>query len=228
MEISLIKPNWNWNKVVVLTGAGISQESGLQTFRGADGLWEGHRVEEVATPEAFQSNPELVQKFYNLRRKQLFEVEPNPAHMALAEFEKKFEGSFTLITQNVDDLHERAGSQNILHMHGELRKVRHLDTGEASYFEGQLDVSERLRPDIVWFGEMPLYMDQIQDVLTDCDLFVAIGTSGLVYPASGLVGWTPESCHKVEINLENTSVSPSFDEKIHGPAGQKVPEFFSL
>ncbi len=217
-----------WTRVVVLTGAGISQESGLQTFRGADGLWEGHRVEEVATPEAFESNPHLVQKFYNLRRNHLKTVEPNKAHFALAEFEKKFKGKFTLITQNVDDLHERAGSKNVLHMHGELKKVRDIKTGEIQHWEDDLTVESGLRPHIVWFGEIPFHMDQIQEALEECDLFVAIGTSGLVYPAAGLVNWTPQNCHRVEINLENTPVSPAFHKKLHGKASEKVPEFFSL
>lgn len=148
--------------VVILTGAGVSSESGLKTFRDNNGLWEGHRVEEVATPEAFARDPETVHRFYNLRRKQLFEVKPNKAHSALADFERNLKGSFTLITQNVDDLHRRAGSKNVIAMHGELRKARCLDTGQIFDWDQDLAVDSRYRPHICWFGEIPFFMEEIE------------------------------------------------------------------
>jgi NAD-dependent deacetylase len=188
-------------RVVVLTGAGISSESGIATFRAKDGLWENYRVEDVATPEAFDRNPELVHRFYNERRAQhegsrpgTMAIQPNRAHMALAEFESLFTGSFLLVTQNVDALHERAGSKRVLHMHGELLKMRCMATGEAvpwtrdSSLQSLCDCCGgpgRLRPHIVWFGEMPFHLGQIEMALSACDLFVSIGTSGNVYPAAG-------------------------------------------
>lgn len=225
-------------KIVILTGSGISQESGLATFRGADGLWEGHRVEDVATPEAFQRNPEVVYDFYNRRRQQLQpdEVQPNAAHFALAEFEANFTGDFTLVTQNVDDLHERAGSKNILHMHGELLKVRDMRNGKLKHwtedldgkssFPGEPETEGQLRPHIVWFGEMPLFLDEIQELVSRADLFVAIGTSGLVYPAAGFVEECARECRKVEINMEGTQISNRFDEHFLGKASEVVPDFF--
>jgi NAD-dependent deacetylase len=225
--------------VVVLTGAGISQESGIPTFRGPDGLWEGRRVEEVASPEGFAADPELVHAFYNARRRQLLSpsVQPNAAHRALAEFERRWtRGTFSLVTQNVDDLHVRAGSRNVIAMHGELLKARCLDSGKL--FDCREDLSSdsphpldpgrrgRLRPHIVWFGEIPLEMHRIEQALYHCDLFVAIGSSGRVYPAAGLVLLTPPQCHKVEINLEATPVGSIFDEVIQGPASREVPNFF--
>jgi len=222
--------------VVVLTGAGVSAESGLNTFRGQNGLWEGHPIEEVASPQGFASNPDLVYEFYNLRRKQLFEVEPNLAHKALSDFEKSFDGNFLLITQNVDDLHERAGSKNILHIHGELRKIRCQKTGDIFTWTEELTAGTShpkdsslvgtLRPHIVWFGEVPFFLDEIQQNLKTCDLFISIGTSGVVYPAAALVNWTPGSCRKIEINLENTPVSGQFNEVLYGKATELVPKFF--
>ena len=225
--------------VVVLTGAGISQESGIPTFRGSDGLWEGQRVEEVASPEGFAANPDLVHEFYNARRRQLQQdsVQPNAAHIALAEFELGWtRGKFCLITQNVDDLHARAGSRNLIAMHGELLKARCLDTCEVFPQRDNLTTQTphpkrperlgRLRPHIVWFGEMPLAMDRIEAELLGCDLFVAIGTSGRVYPAAGFVLMTPPRCRKVEINFEPTPVGSCFDEVIQGKASIEVPKFF--
>ncbi|MCB9091577.1 MAG: NAD-dependent deacylase [Halobacteriovoraceae bacterium] len=226
------------NKVVVLTGAGISQESGIRTFRGEDGLWEGYAVEDVATPQAFKINPDLVLEFYNQRRAALLDknIVPNAAHIALCEFESKFSGEFVLITQNIDNLHERAGSKNILHMHGELLKVRSEETGEVfewkedlhrkSHPQNREDLVGTMRPHIVWFGEAPFEMITIEHALRDCDLFVAIGTSGVVYPAAGLVHSTPKHCRRVEINLEQTPVSPHFHEKRQGRASSEVPQFF--
>lgn len=193
-------------------------------------------MEDVATPEAFQENPELVHYFYNLRRAQLKEVKPNPGHIALAEFEKNHKGKFLLVTQNVDDLHERAGSKNILHMHGELRKVRCLDTEEVFDWDKDTNLSTphpkaghpegRLRPHICWFGEIPYFMEQIQKALGEADLFIAIGTSGVVYPAAGFVVQVKHTCHTVLINKENSTNHSLFDEVILKSAATGVPEFF--
>lgn len=224
--------------VVVLTGAGVSAESGLRTFRDNNGLWEEHRVEDVCTPEAFANNPALVQRFYNARRSQLVnEAKPNPAHLALAEFEAAFPGQFTLVTQNVDNLHEQAGSQNVLHMHGELLKARCVSTGNVHPWQGEItadtacpccNTSGTLRPHIVWFGEIPLYMDSIEQALVNCDLFLSIGTSGNVYPAAGFVQLAAAcGAHTVELNLEPSAGRTLFAEHHYGPASQTVPEFLS-
>jgi len=224
--------------ILVLTGAGISAESGIPTFRGADGLWEGHRFEDVATPEGFARNPALVHEFYNSRRKRLQQgnMKPNAAHLALAEFEAGHTDEFLLVTQNVDNLHQRAGSRNVLPMHGELLKVRCLDTGEIFDCCDEVTTNTphpkdpsrrgRLRPHVVWFGEMPFGMDQIEQAANEADLFVAIGTSALVYPAAGIVQMTRPGCRTVEINLETTPASNTFDESIQGKASVEVPKFF--
>lgn len=224
-------------KILVLTGAGISAESGIPTFRGDDGLWEGHRIEDVATPEAFERNPKLVQEFYNGRRRALLgeSIRPNAAHIALAEFEQQHDGDFLLVTQNIDDLHQRAGTENILPMHGELLKARCTLTGElipwrddlsaATPHPNQPDLVGTLRPHVVWFGEMPIGLDQIADFAADCDLFIAIGTSAVVYPAAGIVQSTPPSCRRVEINLDETPQSDKFETTIRGKASIEVPEF---
>ncbi len=214
-----------YKNIVVLTGAGISAESGIKTFRGDDGLWEGHRIEDVATPQAFALNPKLVHEFYNLRRRQLKEVTPNVAHEALANFEKDFDGNFLIVTQNVDDLHERAGSQNLIHMHGELLKARHIETYEVIKCEEDLSVESKYRPHIVWFGEMPFQMNEIEKALRECDLFISIGTSGQVYPAAGFVQMVPSNCRKVEFNIDQTSISNLFDEHIIGSAVTSVEKF---
>ena len=222
--------------VVVLTGAGISAESGIKTFRASDGLWENHSIEAVATPEGFSKNPELVYEFYNQRRKQLLsaEIRPNRAHIALAEFERETKGQFLLVTQNIDNLHEVAGSQNILHMHGELLKMRCISSKEL--FEAQGDFSGEtrclccgevgnLRPHVVWFGEMPLYMDQINSALQNCNIFISIGTSGNVYPAAGFYQLAKTyKAHTVQLNLEETGAS--FDTNIEGLATEVVPKYF--
>ena len=223
----------HWHNIVILTGAGVSAESGLGTFRGPDGLWENHRVEEVATPEAFQRDPALVYRFYNERRGKLAAVEPNAAHHALAELERGHPGSFALVTQNVDDLHERAGSRRLLHMHGELNKMRCQYSDEVfdalPAFTGD-DLCEccarpgGLRPHVVWFGEMPLYMDEIHALLADCDLFVAIGTSGTVYPAAGFVQVARQAgATTLEINPDSTDASSLFEYHWRGPATEQVP-----
>jgi NAD-dependent deacetylase len=221
--------------IVILTGAGVSAESGLATFRGPDGLWEGHHVEDVATPEAFQRDPALVHKFYNARRSRLAEVEPNAAHRALAQLEAEWPGELLLITQNVDDLHERAGSRRLLHMHGELRKGWCLACEERFPWDGAMGVNSscplcsaqgKLRPDIVWFGEMPYGMDRIEASLRDCDLFVSIGTSGAVYPAAGFVQTARYSgATTLEINLEPSLGSYLFNESRIGKASTLVPQW---
>jgi NAD-dependent deacetylase len=227
-------------KIVVLTGAGISQESGIPTFRGSDGLWEGVRLEDVATPQAFRRDPRRVHAFYNRRRRQLQDpaIQPNAAHLALAEWESSLaEGDFLLVTQNVDNLHERAGSKNVIHMHGELCKARCLDTGQVFPWYEDLtsdtphpclpDRPGRLRPHIVWFGEIPFEMERIALALEDCELFLAVGTSGLVYPAAAFVQWTPCHCHKVEINLDDTHIASEFNQTIRGHAAVELPRFVS-
>lgn len=220
--------------LVILSGAGLSVESGVATFRGADGLWEGHRIEDVATPEAFKKQPELVHRFYNLRRAALKTVEPNAAHHALVRLEREWPGPFLHITQNVDDLNERAGARKLLHMHGQLRQVRCTWCRAVLTWEGDLESSSvcpecarsgKLRPDIVWFGEMPYYIDEIMRALETVDIFLCIGTSGVVYPAAGFARLAAEyGCSRlIEINLERTGISDHFTEQRHGPATIVVP-----
>ena len=216
--------------IVVLTGAGISAESGVPTFRASDGLWCGHRVEAVATPEGFAANPALVQDFYNERRRQLREVEPNAAHHALARLAVEWPGDVLVVTQNVDDLHDRAhtavGAAPVLHMHGELLKARHVVTEEVREWSTDIPVESDLRPHIVWFGEMSLEMDRIEQALRKCSLFLSIGTSGNVYPAAGFVSAAKRTgAHTVELNLEPSMGHSLFDEKILGPATQVVPAY---
>lgn len=220
-----------------MSGAGISAESGLKTFRGADGWWQDHRVEDLATPEAFERDPALVHRFYNMRRRLLLapDVKPNAAHHALAEFEKAYTGLFTLVTQNVDDLHERAGSRSVLHMHGELLKKRCRHCDWVARVAGDMDVTDAcgrcdevggLRPAVVWFGEVPYYLDEIAVLLGNCDLFLAVGTSGNVYPAAGFVQIANSvGAHTVEINLEPSAGSSMFKDHRYGPAGEVVPSF---
>ena len=219
--------------IVILTGAGISAESGVATFRGPDGLWEGHRVEDVATPEAFFRDPDLVQTFYDQRRAKLATVEPNAAHHALTRLDAEWPGELLIVTQNVDDLHERAGARRLLHMHGELKSAWCLACGERSRWEGDLisgpacpacGVEGRLRPDIVWFGEMPYDMERIERALHKADLFVSIGTSGAVYPAAGFVQTARYlGAHTLEMNLEPSQGSLFFHESRIGRAGELVP-----
>lgn len=219
--------------IVILTGAGISAESGLRTFRDANGLWENHRVEDVATPEAFHRNPALVYRFYNERRRSLPAAQPNAAHHALARLERAWPGDVLLVTQNVDDLHDRAGSVNLLHMHGELLKGRCLACRTVLDWPGDLDADSRcpacrrgpVRPHIVWFGEMPLEMDRIYRALERCALFAAIGTSGHVYPAAGFVEAAAPGARTVELNLEPSLVADAFQEHRSGPATALVPAF---
>jgi NAD-dependent deacetylase len=235
-----------WNRMahrnlVILTGSGISAESGVPTFRAADGLWMGHRIEDVATPEAFASDPALVQDFYNRRRRQLAEVRPNAAHDALADLAARWEGDLLLVTQNVDDLHDRAHAATpptagfeLIHMHGELLKAQCTATGRVLDWPGDLAPNEpspfhpqgRLRPHIVWFGEWPLRVDRIEAALAGCDLFVSIGTSGAVYPAAGFVQQARlAGARTVELNLEPSLGQRLFSEGRYGPATEVVPAF---
>lgn len=225
-------------KVVVLTGAGISAESGLKTFRDNNGLWENHHIQEVATPEGFAANPDLVYRFYNQRRQQLLapELSPNSAHLALAKLEEKLGDNFILITQNVDNLHQRAGSKNVLHMHGSLLSARCLVSDKTQMLESDtLDKTSQcvccrpsngLRPDIVWFGEMPNYMAEIEQWLSQADIFISIGTSGTVYPAAGFVSLAKYSgAHTVELNMEPSLGQNEFQESYYGPATSVVSDF---
>jgi len=230
----------NSKNIVALTGAGISAESGIDTFRAKGGLWEQYPVQQVATPEGFAADPALVHHFYNLRRAALKTVEPNPAHKALARLEAHLsenEGSLLIVTQNVDDLHERGGAKTVLHMHGILTSMLCGACGWRWDFEGESSVEtvcpacktrSAPRPDIVWFGEMPYEMDRIEAALRDCDLFVSIGTSGAVYPAAGFVQMAKTmGTRTLEINLEPSAGSHWFDENRYGRAGELVPVWIS-
>ena len=222
--------------IVVLTGAGISRESGLATFRDRDGVWARVRIGDVATPEAFARDPARVHGFYNARRAQLDEpaVAPNAAHMALAALERSWPGAFLLVTQNVDDLHERAGSRRLVHMHGELKRARCTRCEATQAWSAPLDTRTLcpscvmpggMRPDIVWFGEMPYHMDRISAALARCGLFVSIGTSGNVYPAAGFVAELRGRAETVELNLLPSEGAALFDDAIHGPATEVVPAY---
>lgn len=223
------------NRIVILTGAGVSAESGIQTFRDAGGLWEDHPVEQVATPEGFAADPKLVHRFYNLRRAALATVEPNAAHIALGQLQSEFAGQVTLITQNVDDLHERGGSSDVIHMHGELLSAFCTACDHCWRQAEDLTVETPcpacqtrggVRPNIVWFGEMPYQMDRIELELQSCDLFVSIGTSGAVYPAAGFVQLAHmHGAQTLELNLEPSQGSRFFSETRHGPATKLVPDW---
>lgn len=226
----------NIRNIVVLTGAGISAESGIDTFRDAGGLWEQHRVEDVATPEGFARDPDLVQRFYDARREAVRKVSPNAAHKALARLDAVWEGDLLIVTQNVDDLHERAGAKRVLHMHGELLsalcsrcEARHRWSDPLFERPACPGCGEHtLRPDVVWFGEMPYEMGRIYAALRRADLFVSIGTSGAVYPAAGFVREAKElGTRTLELNLERGEGSYWFDESRQGKAGDLVPEWVS-
>lgn len=216
--------------IVVLSGSGISAESGISTFRGADGLWENHRVEEVASPHAWATDPDLVMKFYNQRRKQLFEVEPNKGHKALVKLEDKYK--VDIITQNVDDLHERAGSSNVLHLHGELKKVRSTKNPNLIYEMDQpilkmgdlCDEGSQLRPHIVWFGEEVPMIPRAAEICHLADIFIVVGTSLNVYPAAGLIDYVPLKSEKylVDPNVLESHYYSDF-EVIQENAGKGLP-----
>ena len=225
-------------RIVILTGAGVSAESGIPTFRDSGGLWEGHHVEEVATPQGFRRNPELVHRFYNQRRIYMQTRQPNAAHQAIARLQRAWPDSVTLVTQNVDDLHERGGSPQVLHMHGELLRIRCVRCEERITWRDEIFADSvcqscghtgSLRPDIVWFGEIPFFLDEIcaQDgPLYQADVFAAVGTSGLVYPAAGFVDIaTSAGSHTIEFNLQQTEASALFAESRIGPASQTVSQW---
>ncbi|ARS26374.1 NAD-dependent deacetylase [Sphingomonas sp. KC8] len=223
------------SNIVILTGAGVSAESGLATFRGPDGLWEGHRVEDICTPQALARDPVLVQTFYDARRAALATVEPNAAHRALARLDAEWTGDLLIVTQNVDDLHERAGAVRMLHMHGELKSALCRRCGGRAPWAtdlidgpacGACGQAGGLRPDIVFFGEMPYQMERIEAALEDADLFVSIGTSGAVYPAAGFVQTARHyGAQTLELNLDPSAGSHFFHETRIGPASQLVVEW---
>ncbi len=222
-----------FNRIVVLTGAGISAESGVPVFRGPDGLWHGRRVEDVATHEALCRDPWGVNAFFNGLRRFVKDINPNPAHLALKKLEGHYQKNLLVVTQNVDPLHKRAGSQNLLPMHGELQSILCTSCGHRTPFFNDALIDTPcpycqkpgvLRPDIVLFNEMPYHMDEIYDALTNCDLFIAVGTSGFVYPAAGFVDMAVHAgAHTIEVNLAETERSPAFHEKRTGPAGKMLP-----
>ena len=221
-------------RIVVLTGAGISAESGIPTFRAADGLWEDHHVEDVATPEGFARDPAKVLRFYDARRRAAASAVPNAAHLALARLEGVLGDRLLVVTQNVDDLHERAGSRSLVHMHGELRRARCEACGARSGWDGDLEAGPQcpvcgermLRPDVVWFGEMPYELDRIENAVVACDVFASIGTSGAVYPAAGYVALAAVfGARTVELNLEPTDAAVPFDEAHIGRATEVVPRW---
>ncbi|RMF12308.1 MAG: NAD-dependent deacylase [Alphaproteobacteria bacterium] len=225
-----------YKHIVILTGAGISADSGLDTFRDEGGVWSRYAIEDVATPEAFANNPELVHDFYNMRRKVALAARPNGAHRALARLEAEYPGEVVIITQNVDNLHEQAGSRNLIHMHGELAKARCTGCATVRSWTDRLGVDTpcaacgavgTMRPHIVWFGEIPMGLDEIDRQLMACDLFVSIGTSGNVYPAAGFVDTVRRigRAHRVELNLEPSLGNSLFDEGIYGRAVEVVPAF---
>lgn len=220
------------NRIVILTGAGVSAESGLATFRDSNGLWEQHDPMEIATPEAFERDPALVYRFYNARRNQLQDVLPNVAHSDLAQLQREFSGEVFLVTQNVDDLHERGGSEQVCHMHGELHSMLCTHCHDRMIVTGDYDASSAcpgcaraggLRPDIVWFGEVPYQMEEIAEHIARCDLFIAIGTSGVVYPAAGFVQEALRAgAITVEINKEVSEVTGYFQQQRQGAATAEV------
>jgi NAD-dependent deacetylase len=220
--------------IVVLTGAGISRESGLATFRDRDGIWSRVRLEDVATPEAFQRDPAAVQAFYNARRAALRNpaIAPNDAHRALARLEQNYAGEVLIVTQNVDNLHERAGSSAVLHMHGALGEARCLRCDAVTTWTDDITPhsacpachATALRPNVVWFGEMPFHMELIETALSRCGVFVAIGTSGQVYPAAGFINAVAGRARSYELTMEPSAVSPLFDRVVHGPATRTVPD----
>ena len=224
-----------YQRIVILTGAGLSAESGLSTFRDKDGIWARHRIEDVATPEAFARDPEAVLAFYNSRRKGARGVKPNAAHQVLARLEAEFAGEVTTVTQNIDPLHEQAGTKNLIHMHGEILKCLCAHCGFKEPREEDLTVdlvcracneAGGMRPDVVWFGEMPYRMEEITAALGACDLFLSIGTSGSVYPAAGFVAQARGAgAHTVELNLEPSEGISMFAEAIHGRASEVVPAY---
>jgi len=220
-----------YDNIVILTGAGLSAESGLGTFRGPGGLWENFRIEDVATPQGFARDPVRVHDFHNLRRGWHKAARPNAAHAALARLEREHRGTVLTVTQNIDALHEAAGTRNLIHMHGELERALCASCGTSVPWTEDLSIETRcarcgeaaMRPDVVWFGEMPREMERIYEALAACDLFISIGTSGAVYPAAGFVMEARGAgAHTVELNLEASDGASFFAERIEGPATEIV------
>ncbi len=224
-----------YDRIVVLTGAGLSAESGLSTFRDKDGVWSKYRLEDVATPEGFARDPDAVLAFYNERRKSNADVKANAAHEALARLEQYHPGEVLTVTQNIDPLHEMAGTRRLIHMHGEILKALCAHCGAKEPWQEDLTTdlacqvcnqTGGMRPDVVWFGEMPYRMDEIYEALAACDLFISVGTSGTVYPAAGFVMEARGAgAHTVELNLEPSEGASLFAEAIHGPATKVVPAY---
>lgn len=222
-------------QIVVLTGAGLSAESGLGTFRDVDGIWTKYDLSEVATPEGYSRNPKLVLDFYNMRRQGVAAAQHNAAHEALAKLEREHSANVLIVTQNIDALHEAAGSKNLIHMHGELLKALCTRCGSRHAWREDIIIDTHcpacaeigcVRPDVVWFGEMPYRMQEIYDALASADLFISIGTSGTVYPAAGFVAEARDSgAHTVELNLEPSEGTSLFAETVHGPATEVVPAY---
>lgn len=227
--------NKQYHNILILSGAGISAESGLATFRSENGLWNNHKVEDVATVEAFAANPEYVHEFYNNMKPELLQAKPNAAHFALAELEQKYAGKVDIVTQNVDTLHEKAGSKHVYHIHGQINQAVCLNCGHVLETWGDVDtqtvcphcaIAGMMKPNIVFFGESLLCMNKVESLLNECDLFISVGTSGVVYPAAGFVQVAKSrGAHTVEFNLENTSNNYMFDEHIYGKCGQTLPQY---
>ena len=224
-----------FKKIVILTGAGISAESGLATFRASNGLWNNHRVEDVATIEAFERNPAYVHAFYNELKTELVKAKPNAAHQAITRLQDLYPAEISVVTQNVDTLHEKAGNKNIYHIHGQINQAVCLNCGHILETFGDVDtqtvcptcgIQGMMKPNIVFFGENLLYMDTVDRLLSSCDLFVSVGTSGVVYPAAGFVQIAKfAGADTIEFNLETTSNNYMFDRHVTGPAGTTLPQF---
>ncbi|MBR1600267.1 MAG: NAD-dependent deacylase [Alphaproteobacteria bacterium] len=223
----------NYKHILFLTGAGISAESGLSTFRSENGLWNNHRVEDVATIEAYMRNPDYVHQFYNDMRPELFKAKPNPAHLAITELQKNHSAQIDVITQNVDTLHEKAGNKNVYHIHGQINQIVCMNCGHVFETWGDItsedkcekcNIAGMLKPNIVFFGEDLLYMNKVDALLKSCDLFISVGTSGVVYPADGFVQYAKMfGADTIELNMEQTSNNLLFDSHIYGPAGTTLP-----
>lgn len=226
-----------FNNIVILTGAGISAESGLATFRASNGLWNNHRVEDVATIEAFERNPAYVHDFYNELKKELVKAQPNAAHLAITRLQNEYPANISIVTQNVDTLHEKAGNQNIYHVHGQIDQAVCLNCGNILQTFGDIDtetvcphcqIAGMMKPNIVFFGENLLYMDKVDDLLRHCDLFLSVGTSGVVFPAAAFVQTVKYyGAATYEFNLEPTSNNFYFDKHIFGSAGTTLPAFIN-
>ena len=224
-----------YKNIVILTGAGISAESGLATFRASNGLWNNHKVEDVATIEAFERNPAYVHEFYNELKKELVKAKPNKAHLAITRLQKEYDANISVVTQNVDTLHEKAGNQNIYHIHGQINQAVCLNCGKILETFGDVDtetvcphchIAGMMKPNIVFFGENLLCMDKVDRLLSECDLFLSIGTSGVVFPAASFVQIAKYNNAKTyEFNLEPTSNNYYFDHHVYGPAGTTLPAF---